>query len=301
MLLNHVPSRDKLNTTIESHGLNVTLLDPKRFTVPEEFLGYEMPMISQAGTQEDSLHFADYNSISYCSSVKLYSWHCRKCTDDIHLVFIAWDHRYSGRVLLLRDDARKEIVLAFRGSLRIRNWIENLVYELIDLPHVKGAKVHKGFKDSADALTNNYLKELSKELKQSPSYRFIITGHSLGGAVAILSAIELKQRLNIPWRKIEVFTYGQPRTGNVAFARYINQLPMHVTRVVNENDIVPHILPEYANFAHHGTEIYVHNKESFPCSTERLEDATCSRKNFPEVSLTAHNHVADTDVGSLSC
>lgn len=301
-ILGEAELQDRLKEVLDLFpSLNATLLDARRAKVPAEFYEVERPIVSRVGTPEDAYHYATFNSITYCGGYSLHTWRCHACSGDVQLVFVANDIYHSGRVLLLRDNTRKEIVLAIRGSRHLRNWIENMVYEFAPLPRVEGVRVHKGFKDSSDVLTANYIKTLSTTLKNHADYRFVITGHSLGGAVAILAALELKHRLQIPWEKIEVFTYGQPRTGDVAFARYVNSLPMHVTRVVNDNDIVPHILPEYGHFAHHGTEIYVQGKNFTVCSTRTLEDPACSKSRFPDVSIQSHNHVADLNIGSLSC
>ena len=47
------------------------------------------------------------------------------------------------------------------------------------------------------------------------------TGHSLGGALALIAGIELKRQLGSNLN-IEVHSYGAPRIGNVHLAKYIN-------------------------------------------------------------------------------
>ena len=52
-----------------------------------------------------------------------------------------------------------------------------------------------------------------------------VTGHSLGGALATLAAIDLTKSFNVD---TTVYTFGQPRVGNKAFATdYDNTVPRH--------------------------------------------------------------------------
>lgn len=45
----------------------------------------------------------------------------------------------------------------------------------------------------------------------------MVTGHSLGGALAILAAADIK---SVGHKVDEVYTFGQPRVGNVAFSKW---------------------------------------------------------------------------------
>ena len=59
--------------------------------------------------------------------------------------------------------------------------------------------------------------ELFEKLKENPDIRLCVTGHSLGGAVAVLFAARLMS-MGIPAEQIEVVTFGAPAIGNQAFA-----------------------------------------------------------------------------------
>ena len=49
-----------------------------------------------------------------------------------------------------------------------------------------------------------------------------VVGHSLGGAMANLAAVDLAKMMT--WASIKVYTVGAPRAGNHAFAKEYNQL-----------------------------------------------------------------------------
>ncbi|KAJ9077540.1 hypothetical protein DSO57_1015732 [Entomophthora muscae] len=280
---------------------NPSLTGVKRFAADDELNVEEEPIITTVASEEEAYHFADYGNVAYCGNTHLQDWDCKQCKEQVKLVHVANEPRYKGRAIIARDTVRKEIVLLFRGSHNIRNWLQNFVYEYSELKYAPGARVHKGFGDSSVALISHYSKALAFEMNEHPDHRLVIVGHSLGGAQAIISALELNYRMQIPFEKMSVFTYGQPRTGNVQFARYVNSRPMQVTRVVNESDMVPHSIPEYGGFIHHGTEMHIRNNKSIICSTKTLEDPTCSRSAFPKLSPSSHFLAWDKEVGSFSC
>ena len=60
--------------------------------------------------------------------------------------------------------------------------------------------------------------------------RFGVAGHSLGGALATLAALDIKRKL--PGLKLRVYTFGSPRTGNHAFAaEYIHQVCFTASKI----------------------------------------------------------------------
>lgn len=72
-----------------------------------------------------------------------------------------------------------------------------------------------------------------------PPIRIFVTGHSLGGALACLGAMELKSAL--PDSKLCVYTFGAPRVGNQAFGVYANQLVPDYWHIVRTDDPVARI------------------------------------------------------------
>ena len=58
------------------------------------------------------------------------------------------------------------------------------------------------------------------------------TGHSLGGALATLAAYDLQAEFG--FRKLQVYAFGSPRTGNHAFARDYERKVPHTWHVVND-------------------------------------------------------------------
>lgn len=71
----------------------------------------------------------------------------------------------------------------------------------------------------------------------------VVTGHSLGSALATLFVMENDAR-----RRFEVATictFASPRVGNLEFARRFDQLPIASWRIVNLLDVVPKLPPHF--------------------------------------------------------
>lgn len=88
------------------------------------------------------------------------------------------------------------------------------------------------------------LKDLLKEHKNA---QFVVTGHSLGGALAILfpTVLVLHEEMELMQHLLAVYTFGQPRVGNRQLGRYMEarlEYPdARYFRVVYSNDLVPRL------------------------------------------------------------
>jgi hypothetical protein len=90
------------------------------------------------------------------------------------------------------DSVRKEIVVAFRGSVGLRNWIADLTFALVPCDYATGCAVHDGFKISWESIRDYTLSFIKAAMADHPDYTLVVTGHSLGAAVGTLAAIELR-------------------------------------------------------------------------------------------------------------
>ena len=109
-----------------------------------------------------------------------------------------------------------------------------------------------------DAIVAN-LKSL---LEQNPDYRLYIAGHSLGGALANLTAFQLASFPEIP-SPITVITFGALLIGDFEFRRafqtYEVENRIHCVGVMNKDDIIP-LLPcrgGLASYCHIGTKLLI--------------------------------------------
>lgn len=139
---------------------------------------------------------------------------------------------------VLITDHSDHLILAFRGSKNIRDWLTDAQFwqSPFQQPGVPaGIKVHDGFRDSI----NDIWHELARRLEQLSSKPCVITGHSLGGAQARLAALLL---LNAGVQIQALYTFGEPRGGNAAYAAWSDSLIGDRSwRFVHESDIVPRV------------------------------------------------------------
>jgi hypothetical protein len=85
--------------------------------------------------------------------------------------------------------------------------------------------------------------EVQERIRLTPAERprrsFVVTGHSLGSALATLFVIENNEKNKFDISTI--CTFASPRVGNMEFARLFNRLPITSWRIVNQQDMVPKI------------------------------------------------------------
>ena len=113
----------------------------------------------------------------------------------------------------------------------------------------KNILVHQGFNDYADIiLSNDFGKNLIAEMKSNPTEKLYLTGHSLGGAVAILTAAKLNDK-GIDSNRVEVITFGAPAVGNKNFIdEYKDKI--NLTRITVNGDPIKKTLEVRTKIEH---------------------------------------------------
>lgn len=97
--------------------------------------------------------------------------------------------------------------------------------------------VHRGFRDYADVLLGDGLAErLKTSLEKNPRETLYLTGHSLGGSVAIIAAIRLTDS-GVNKNQLKVITFGSPAVGSRVLAKNYDD-KLDLTRVVVSGDVV---------------------------------------------------------------
>jgi hypothetical protein len=163
-------------------------------------------------------------------------------------------------------DGKNLIVIVFRGSQEPEDWMTNFNFDDDDFEDKGG--VHQGFKEAMDLFFKT-MKEKQLVSNSVPisgidaehfnqNNKIILTGHSLGGALATLSACYLYE-LGIKKENIEVYTFGAPPVGTEKFCQYYEN-KINLYRVINENDVVPK-LDKITKFVHMGTEVILPSNE----------------------------------------
>jgi len=121
------------------------------------------------------------------------------------------------------------VVLAFRGTQpSIRDVLTDIKADLIAA--VDGGRAHRGFIEAYEQVRGKIEAALATHQRKIPLY---ITGHSLGGALAMVATRYLGNDSTGA-----TYTYGCPRVGDDAFYQSI-KTPVY--RVVNAADGVPRV------------------------------------------------------------
>lgn len=171
-------------------------------------------------------------------------------------------------LIILND---KEIVLAFRGTESIRDWIMNVKSRKVSLFDMNimndmneknklkltDIKVHKGFYKQYQGLYPDIIDYF--EINKDKLKKFYCIGHSLGGALANIASVDLKMRFKD--LECECYTFGAPRTGNKLFSKVFEKLVSKSTRAVYDDDIVPRIPGYWRGYRHCGTKLKFKDKK----------------------------------------
>jgi hypothetical protein len=147
---------------------------------------------------------------------------------------------YCALISARRSASCSFAALVFRGTSGFDGWLSNL--KAVPAYWPAGGWVHSGFKADFLGLWDKIEPFLSRI--EFPLY---YTGHSLGGALAILAASIYPAKA--------VYTFGAPKTGDANFADSVKNAQIY--RFENEHDIVPTVPPSAMpfDFCHCGIPI----------------------------------------------
>ena len=128
------------------------------------------------------------------------------------------------------------VLVCFRGTTSLGDWLSNLNLAATNTGSI-GA-VHSGFFGQF----NDLRQPIETIFAKRPGRKVILSGHSLGGALAALGAAT--------WTDVQpllgLYTYGQPVTGKDDFAAHMEvRLGDRYLRFVNDADVVPRVPPGY--------------------------------------------------------
>lgn len=145
--------------------------------------------------------------------------------------------------------AQKEVKAAFRAEMKeVAEAVveeEALVYpEEYGTPS-RPVKMHQGFIEAYLSVRD----QIHQYIEASDESRYCITGHSLGGAIATLCAVDLQYNFGHKL-SIEAYTFGSPRVGNDAFTESYNQRVPDTWRIVNGWDAVVGLPAPWQGYRH---------------------------------------------------
>uniref|UniRef100_A0A7E4UNV3 Lipase_3 domain-containing protein n=1 Tax=Panagrellus redivivus TaxID=6233 RepID=A0A7E4UNV3_PANRE len=199
----------------------------------------------------------------------------------------------------------KMILIGFRGSSGAAQ-IVNEVFEALGpmVPSDIGGNVSQYFYNAQTLIWSSGMKDdFIKSKNKYPNYSVLVTGHSLGGAVASLTAGTIIKMKYASAENVLLYTLGQPRVGDTAFVKAHDSLVPNSFRITHNKDIVPHIPPEhFSGYYHHKSEEW-YQKEDMGTSAIHVEcdsdeSNSCSDGNFFDLSVPDHLHYFNKDVST---
>ncbi|GMJ06649.1 DEFECTIVE ANTHER DEHISCENCE 1 [Hibiscus trionum] len=149
---------------------------------------------------------------------------------------------------------RRDVVIALRGTATGLEWLENFRATLSPIPNAHSKPRHDdsepmvetGFlslytsgTDEVPSLQESIREEIARLLQTygDEPLSLTITGHSLGAALATLTAYDIKTTFKRA-PMVTVMSFGGPRVGNRSFRCQLEKQGTKVLRIVNSDDLI---------------------------------------------------------------
>jgi len=279
------------------------------FNTPKEISSAkcEEPSKAKDVTDKEMKYYFSYAKSAYCPKQieKLDCINCQYFNKDVNIsqVQVLHDKSHNSFAFTTISLKRKEIVVAFRGTVvGVTNIVTDIKVFQDDKKAVAGVKVHRGFNKAVQSLLGKVINAVKKFLTKEPKFKVILTGHSLGGAMARQTLFELITQKTFPGVRYALYTYGEPRGGNKAYADFFNKLSIPGARVVNNGDVVSHTPVTRTKNPIGKDLIYVHAQPEYDilkdgkikrCDRAFYEDPNCSNSLDPKYEPKDHSTYFD--------
>jgi Lipase (class 3) len=150
-------------------------------------------------------------------------------------------------------------LLVFRGTKIPQDWMEDLYctparFDWIFEAAPAIGQIHAGF---GHTLADGLSRIISGLTPRDQTKRLLVTGHSLGGALAALVGACFTVMAPAIRPVSAIYTFGQPRIGLNDFCNsYARLLNSKVVRFVNKQDLVPRVPFRNWDYSDEGTMIH---------------------------------------------
>ena len=154
--------------------------------------------------------------------------------------------------LILQAQGTGDVVVAFRGTEGIKEWVQDVQFGTMPFAPVPGSgQTEDGFTAMylsmrVDSQPNapDVVSALQGILGNRAATSLTVCGHSLGGALATLFAMDVAANAPSTFNSLAVYTYASPRTGDRDFVAKYTQLVSTTNRFVDNVDLVPQLPPD---------------------------------------------------------
>jgi hypothetical protein len=217
----------------------------------------------------------------------------------------------SSRAIVSTDPFLQGAVVSFRGSVTDVNWIRNFDFTPVyPWPSSPDVGIHAGFWATYAELRAGIRGATATALDRSRDCRIWLTGHSLGGALAAIMAVDvhlhpLRSR-HCSKPSISLVSFGSPRPAGLRFAELYSTLPIPTWRIARADDAVPLIAT--GRDARHVGHLHMFAANFTHCvGMCRPLDATCESALSPHplsaaaATLAAHRMYVGVAMGRRAC
>lgn len=161
---------------------------------------------------------------------------------------------------LVAQDPAGTVVVAIRGTEGIKEWVQDGKFLAVKCPIVAGSgltedgftAVYESLRVTQDPASKRLVDALPGAAFPRPVTSLVICGHSLGGALATMLALDVAANTSMG-QNLAAYTYASPRTGDPSFTDTYGQLVPNSFRIANRFDLVPKLplppLYEHVNTA----------------------------------------------------
>ena len=148
--------------------------------------------------------------------------------------------------LILQAAGAGDVVISIRGTEGYMEWIHDAQFLLVPCPFMPSAgntedgftSMYGSMRIGQDPTSKTVTQSMTPASFKRPVTSVTICGHSLGGALATLLALDVA--VNSPFFPT-AFTYASPRTGDPQFVRTYDHLVPNTARIANRLDAVPNL------------------------------------------------------------
>lgn len=152
---------------------------------------------------------------------------------------------------VLYQSEPEAIYVVFRGTEKGIDWINNFQFRQQIYPYGPDAstevRFHRGFMGAYFAVRDRLL----ETMRGNSTVPLTFTGHSLGGAIATIAALDVQYNITQhTGQEITLYTYGAPRVGNGAMVESFRRRVPQSHRFVYGWDIVTRVPRLWQGYEH---------------------------------------------------
>ncbi|KAK6918660.1 Fungal lipase-like domain [Dillenia turbinata] len=205
-------------------------------------------LLNECGLEESGYKMT--KNLRATSSIELPRWTNLKVPQSSWIGYVAVCQNKAEIARL----GRRDVVIAYRGTATCLEWLENLRATLTHFPGSAneptchcGPMVETGFSSlyTSKARTGPSLQDMVRDeiWRNLQTYveealSLTIVGHSLGAALAILTAYDIRKTFGKRAPMVTAISFGGPRVGNPSFRCCLKKQGIKILRIVNPSDLI---------------------------------------------------------------